>query len=208
MGGAPCIVEQALDLEAEFSVMVARGLDGDVAVYPCARNHHEERILAWSVLPGAFQPEIERDAQAIAQAMAEALDLVGVLCVELFLTRGGALLVNELAPRPHNSYHASLEACATSQFEQLVRAACGLPLGATDVHRPVAIVNLLGDAWQAGPPPFERALARPGVRLHLYGKGDSRPGRKMGHLSAQGTTPEDARRRALEAYALLVPPQG
>jgi len=201
VGEAPCVVEEALDLGAELSVLVARGPSGETAVYPAARNHHERQILAWSSLPGDFAPALEREARNLAHSIASALDVVGLLCVELFHTTDGRLLVNELAPRPHNSYHASPVACVTGQFEQLVRAVCGLPLGATDIVRPAAIVNLLGDLWKEGrTPAFERALALPGVSLTLYGKGEPRSGRKMGHLTALGATPHEARARALEAF--------
>ena len=204
VGEAPCVVEEALELAAELSVMVARGPSGEVAVYPAARNHHEKQVLLWSSLPGDFAPALEREARNLAQSVAHALGVVGLLCVEMFHTKDGRLLVNELAPRPHNSFHASTAACATGQFEQLVRAVCGLPLGATDIVRPAAIVNLLGDVWSRnGEPPFERALAVPGVSLTLYGKGEPRPGRKMGHLTALGATPHEARARALEAYSRL-----
>jgi 5-(carboxyamino)imidazole ribonucleotide synthase len=204
VGEAPCVVEEALELAAELSVLVARGPHGEVAVYPAARNHHERQVLAWSSLPGDFAPALEREARNLAQSVAHALGVVGLLCVELFHTKEGRLLVNELAPRPHNSFHASAAACVTGQFEQLVRAVCGLPLGATDIVRPAAIVNLLGEVWtRNGEPAFERALAVPGVSLTLYGKNDPRPGRKMGHLTAYGATPHEARARALEAYARL-----
>ena len=204
LGEAPCVVEEALDLAAELSVLVARGPHGETAVYPAARNQHERQVLAWSCLPGDFAPALEREARNLAQSIAHALGVVGLLCVEMFHTRDGRLLVNELAPRPHNSFHASASACVTGQFEQLVRAVCGLPLGATDVIRPAAIVNLLGEAWaKEGGPAFERALALPGVTLTLYGKGEPRPGRRMGHLTAFGATPHEARARALEAFARL-----
>lgn len=204
VGESPCVVEEALELGAELSVMVARGANGETAVYPAARNHHEHQVLHWSSLPGDFAPGLEREARNLAQAIASALEVTGLLCVEMFQTVDGRLLVNELAPRPHNSYHGSMAACVTGQFEQLVRAVCGLPLGATDIVRPAAIVNLLGDLWEGGrTPPLERALALPGVTLTLYGKGEPRPLRKMGHLTALGATPHEARARALEAFARL-----
>jgi len=204
LGGGPCVIEEALALEAELSVLVARGPTGQVAVYPPARNHHAERILAWSQLPGAFSPALTEEAQDLARRIAEALDVVGLLCVELFLTKDRRLLVNELAPRPHNSYHASPAACVTGQFEQLVRAVTGLPLGSTEIVAPAAIVNLLGETWLRGAPPaFEKALALRGVGLTLYGKGTPWPGRKMGHLTATARTPEEARARALQAASLL-----
>ena len=192
-GGGRAVVEQALDLESELSVLVARTPSGKVAVYPPSLNHHENRILDWSILPGPLPARITAEAVQIALDLALSLRLEGVLVVELFLLKDGRLLVNELAPRPHNSYHTTEVACVTSQFEQLVRAVCDLPLGSVDIVRPAAIVNLLGDLWRDGvPPPFEAALEIPGVRLHLYGKRAAVPGRKMGHLSATGRTPEEA----------------
>ncbi|HEX2572467.1 MAG TPA: 5-(carboxyamino)imidazole ribonucleotide synthase [Polyangia bacterium] len=189
----PCVVEQALPLEAELSVLVARRPSGAMAVYPVALNHHEHRILAWSVLPGPVSDRVATEAATLARGIAEGLGVEGLLVVELFLLGDGRLLVNELAPRPHNSYHASEIACATSQFEQAVRAVCDLPLGSVEVVRPAAIANLLGELWLgAHPPSFDAALAIPGVRLHLYGKRVPRPGRKMGHLSASGASPQEA----------------
>ncbi len=203
IGGGPAVAERALDLELEMSVMVARSPNGEITVFPPALNHHEERILAWSVIPAPIDREPIRQATDLARRIAAAIDLEGLLAVEIFLLRDGTVLVNELAPRPHNSFHASERACATSQFEQHVRSVCGLPLGSTDVVTPAAIVNLLGDLWVDGPPAFERALRLPGVRLHLYGKKGARPGRKMGHLSAIGATPAEAVARAQEAMAAL-----
>jgi 5-(carboxyamino)imidazole ribonucleotide synthase len=204
VGEGPCVVEEALALEAELSVLVARGVDGTSVAYPPARNHHVDRVLDWSQLPGGFDPPLVTRAQELATGIAAALDVVGLLCVELFLTRDGRLLVNELAPRPHNSHHGSEAACPTGQFEQLVRAVCALPLGAVEPARPSAIVNLLGDLWADGrTPDFAAALAVPGVRLVLYGKGDPRPGRKMGHLVALGDTPDGALARAREARTRL-----
>jgi 5-(carboxyamino)imidazole ribonucleotide synthase len=193
-----------LALDAELSVLVARRPSGEVAVHPPSLNHHEDRVLAWSVLPAPMPAAVLDEARALATRIADAIGLEGILAVELFRV-GGSLLVNELAPRPHNSFHATEVACLTSQFEQLVRAACDLPLGATDVTRPAAIANLLGDLWESGAPRFERALAVPGVRLFLYGKKDARPGRKMGHLLASGATPDDAVARVREALAALSP---
>ena len=175
-----------------------------ISVYPAALNHHENRILAWSVLPAPLPEKLARTAADLARQIAEAIAVEGLLAVEMFVTQKGALLVNELAPRPHNSFHATEVACATSQFEQQVRAVCDLPLGAPDVLRPAAICNLLGDLWLDHPQPkFDAALALPGVRLHLYGKRVARPGRKMGHLSATGATPEEAILRVQRARAML-----
>jgi 5-(carboxyamino)imidazole ribonucleotide synthase len=202
LGSAPCVAEKGLALEREISVMVARSPSGEMACFPSATNHHEHQILVWSVLPSHIAPELEAQAQKIAGEIGRALEVEGLLAVEMFVTRDGKLLVNELAPRPHN-YHASERACATSQFEQHVRAVCDLPLGSVELIRPAAIANLLGDVWLRGEPKFDRALAVPGVALHLYEKHTPRKGRKMGHLSAIGETPEEAVARVLEASGRL-----
>ncbi len=204
LGSSPLAVEKALPLEAEASVMVARRPSGESAVFPVSLNHHEERILDWNVIPAPLPGTLLRRAGEIGRGIAEALGVEGLLCVELFLLPGGEIVVNELAPRPHNSFHATEVGCATSQFEQLVRAVCDLPLGSTEVVRPAAVVNLLGDLWLGErPPDFAAALSLPGVRLHLYGKGEARPGRKMGHISAGAATAEEAVRLAKEARRLL-----
>jgi 5-(carboxyamino)imidazole ribonucleotide synthase len=206
LGGLPVVVEKALELELEISVMAARSPRGEVRSYPAARNHHERQILAWSVLPAGIADALEEAAQAVARGIVAGLGIEGLVCVEMFVTRDGDLLVNELAPRPHNSYHQSERACATSQFEQLVRASCNLPLGDTEVLTPAAIVNLLGDVWleaEGGKPDFAAALAVPGVRLHLYEKREARAGRKMGHLSATGRTGDEALERVLLAKSRL-----
>ncbi|MEO6526191.1 MAG: 5-(carboxyamino)imidazole ribonucleotide synthase [Gemmatimonadaceae bacterium] len=204
LGGRSSVAEQALDLELELSVLVARRASGEIIVYPPAVNHHERQVLAWSVLPGDLDPAIVAQAQSLARGIAECCALEGILAVEMFLLRDGRLLVNELAPRPHNSYHASELACPTSQFEQLVRAVCDLPLGAAEPVRPAAIVNLFGDLWSDGrQPDFAAALGVSGTRLFLYGKRGARPGRKMGHLAAIGGTPSDALRRVRRAAELL-----
>ncbi|MFO0626690.1 MAG: ATP-grasp domain-containing protein [Polyangiales bacterium] len=204
LGASPCVFERALEISSELSVLVARSPSGETAVYPAALNHHEERILAWSVLPGPVSPGHSRKAEEIARQIAQDLGVEGLLVVELFVTRDGELFVNELAPRPHNSFHATEVACLTSQFEQHVRAVCDLPLGSVEVVRPVAIRNLLGDLWLGETPPrFDEALGLPGVRVHLYGKRVARPGRKMGHLSAVGATPADAVSLVETAYARL-----
>jgi 5-(carboxyamino)imidazole ribonucleotide synthase len=199
-----CIVERALDLEAEISVMVARRPTGEHAVFPVALNHHEAGQLEWSVIPAPIAPPLADQATAIGVAIADALDVVGLLAVEMFVVRDGRLLINELAPRPHNSFHHTIEGCVTSQFEQLVRAICNLPLGVTDVLRPTAIANVLGNAWAPGRPPnFAGALMVPGTSIHLYGKREPRPARKMGHLTAMADTAVNARTRVLEAAAKL-----
>jgi 5-(carboxyamino)imidazole ribonucleotide synthase len=203
IGARAAVAEQALDLDYEISVMAARNPSGEVRSYPAARNHHENQILAWSVLPAGVPAELEARVESLAAAIIARLGLEGLLCVELFATRQGELLVNELAPRPHNSYHQSERGCVTSQFEQAVRAVCNLPLGDTSLITPAAIVNLLGDVWLDGEPNFAAALAVPGVRLHLYEKKAPRAGRKMGHLSATGSTAEEALERVLEAKRRL-----
>ena len=206
LGEQPAVAEQALDLDYEISVMAARNPSGEVRSFPAARNHHENQILAWSVLPAGIPAELESNAQALAAAIIARLNLEGLLCVELFVTKQGELLVNELAPRPHNSYHQSERGCVTSQFEQLVRTTCNLPLGDTSLITPCAIVNLLGEVWLDAPngiPNFPAALAVPSVRLHLYEKHTPRKGRKMGHLSSTGNTAEEALERVLEARRRL-----
>ena len=194
LGSSPVVVEKGLPLVSELSVMVARRPSGEISVFPPAFNHHEQRILAWSVIPSPLNANIAARAVELARGIAGAIALEGVLAIEMFLLEGDELLVNELAPRPHNSFHATERACHTSQFEQAVRAVCDLPLGSTEVVTPTAIANVLGDLWLGphGRPNFEAALSIPGVRLHLYGKNDARPGRKMGHLSAVAHTPEQA----------------
>lgn len=203
LGQRPCVVEQALDLDREISVMVARSPRGETKSFPSATNHHERQILIWSVIPSLISSEIEARAQKLACEIADSFTLEGLLAVEMFLTKSGDLLVNELAPRPHNSYHASERSCVTSQFEQCVRAVCDLPLGDVSVVQPAAIANLLGDLWLDHAPHFDRALAVPGVRVHLYEKHQPRKGRKMGHLSAVGATPQEAVERVLAAQKLL-----
>ncbi len=201
------VAEAALDLALEISVMAARSPSSEVRSYPAARNHHERQILAWSVLPADVDQRLEAEAERLAREIAEGLGIEGLVCVEMFVTRDGRLLVNELAPRPHNSYHQSERACATSQFEQLVRAACNLPLGATELEQPAAIHNLLGEVWLDAPggvPDFASALSIPTVRLHLYEKHEPRRGRKMGHLSATGANGDEALERVKEAYRRLL----
>ena len=203
LGSGPVLVEQFLDLELELSVLVARREDGEIATYAPAINHHEAGVLDWSTWPAMLPPDVSHQAMRVAEGIATTMGIVGLIAVEMFLTRDGRLLVNELAPRPHNSYHHSERGASTSQFEQFVRAVCGLPLGSVDVLRPCAIANLLGDLWGDGEPDFASALTIPDVRLHLYGKASARPGRKMGHLSAVGATVEEAREKVLTARARL-----
>jgi 5-(carboxyamino)imidazole ribonucleotide synthase len=206
LGGRTCLVEQMVDIDYEISVLVARRPSGDVAVYPPSRNHHTSGILTWAVAPAMITDAMSARAQALASAIATTIGIVGLLAVECFVTKSGELLVNELAPRPHNTYHHSERGFATSQFEQLVRAICDVPLGSTTLHAPSAIVNLLGEVWLHDTPPnIPDALEVPGTRLHLYGKAGARAGRKMGHLSAVGDSAQDALSRVLESYRRLSP---
>jgi len=204
LGSGPCVIERALELGYEISVLVARRPHGEVVAYAPALNHHEAQILDWSAVPAPVSPELYQQATDLALQIAQQLQVVGLLVIEMFVLKEGGLLVNELAPRPHNSYHASERACVTSQFEQAVRAVCDLPLGDPAVIKPAAISNLLGDVWLGKrPPAFDRALAIPGVRLHLYEKSVPRPGRKMGHLSAIGDTAQQAVDRVIQARNAL-----
>ncbi|WP_437228254.1 5-(carboxyamino)imidazole ribonucleotide synthase [Planctomicrobium sp. SH661] len=183
--GAEAILESLVDFEFELSVIAVRNPAGEIVCYDPILNRHQHHILDVSI---AAAPEISeaiaQEAKEIAVTVMQSLDVIGVLCVELFLTRDGKLLINEIAPRPHNSGHLTIDAHATSQFEQQVRAICGLPLGSTALRQPAAMANLLGDLWpEKGQPNWAAALKRPGVKLHLYGKTEARPGRKMGHLT-------------------------
>jgi 5-(carboxyamino)imidazole ribonucleotide synthase len=206
LGRRPVVVEQGVDIASELSVLVARTPSGTIATYPPAANHHVNGILAWSSIPGVGvgDGELATRARELAASIAESIAVEGLLCAEMFLSTSGALLVNELAPRPHNSYHESTEGCATSQFEQAVRAICDLPLGDTASLRPAAIANLLGELWANGESPdFTPVLASPQARLHLYGKRSARPGRKMGHIAATADTPSAAVERAVAARNAL-----
>lgn len=203
LGRVPCVLEAFVDFQREVSVIAARGADGQVAIFPLFENEHARHILDVTRAPASLSPFEETQAHEITRTILDALDYVGVICIELFHDRDGRLLVNEIAPRPHNSGHLTIDACATSQFEQQLRAVCGLPLGSTELLRPAAMANLLGDLWAGAPPRWEKACAVPGVALHLYGKKEPRPGRKMGHLTALARTPDEARRRVLSARAAL-----
>jgi len=190
--GDELILERAIDFEKEVSVIVARGPVGEMATFPVCENLHRDHILDITVVPARVSPSVEKSAAKLARAIAEKMNLVGLLAVEMFLQRDGNLLVNELAPRPHNSGHWTIEGCATSQFEQHVRAVCGLALGSTEILRPSAMANLLGDIWRDGEPHWAAALNVSGVHLHLYGKHHPRPRRKMGHLTALAENAEAA----------------
>jgi 5-(carboxyamino)imidazole ribonucleotide synthase len=203
IGGQEAILEAFVDFDREVSVVAARGLDGSFAHFGVIENRHHRHILDVSIAPAAVPPAVERAAVEIARGILEGLDVVGVLCVEMFLGRDGRLLVNELAPRPHNSGHLTFDACVTSQFEQQLRAICGLPLGSPELLRPAAMANLLGDLWAEGVPDWAAACRYPDVKLHLYGKAAARPGRKMGHLTALAATPEAALAKVVAARRAL-----
>jgi 5-(carboxyamino)imidazole ribonucleotide synthase len=204
VGGEEAVLEAFVDFECELSVVAARGADGEFAHYGALENRHANHILDLTVAPGRVPPRVARDAVEIARALLDKLEVVGVLCVEMFLTRGGRLLVNELAPRPHNSGHFTFDACVTSQFEQQLRAVCGLRLGSTQQMRAAASANLLGDLWAEGEPDWAAACAHSDVKLHLYGKHEARPGRKMGHLTALAATAGEALEKALSSRGALV----
>jgi 5-(carboxyamino)imidazole ribonucleotide synthase len=192
MRGVPCVLEKLLDLEREISVVVARRDDAQVATFPVAENEHANGILDTSIVPARISDHIAGEARSATLRIAHELDYVGVLCVEYFIVEGGRLLVNEIAPRPHNSGHYTINACITSQFEQQARILAGMPLGAVDQHTPAVMVNILGEAWDRRPPDWERLLGHPGVKLHLYGKSEARQGRKMGHVTCLAGTLEEA----------------
>jgi 5-(carboxyamino)imidazole ribonucleotide synthase len=197
IGRQEAVLEALVDFGCELSVVAARGLDGSFAHWGVIENSHRNHILDLSLAPAAVEPRVAEEAIALARAVLDQLEVVGVLCVEMFLDKRGRLLINELAPRPHNSGHLTIDAFVTSQFEQQLRAVCGLPLGSTELLRPAAMANLLGDLWAGDTanvePDWAAALAYPGLKLHLYGKLDARVGRKMGHLTALASTIEAAR---------------
>lgn len=203
VGHQEMVLEAFVEFSCELSVIGARGVDGSFAHWGVIRNDHRNHILDVSFAPPNLPPEVVQEAVDIARAVLETLGVVGVLCVEFFLTTSGKLLINELAPRPHNSGHLTFDACVTSQFEQQLRAVCGLPLGSTAYLRPAAMANLLGDLWQAGEPDWAAACAFPEVKLHLYGKMTPKPGRKMGHLTALADTADQAARLVQDARAAL-----
>jgi 5-(carboxyamino)imidazole ribonucleotide synthase len=203
LNGADGVLEGFVDFKKEVSVVCAREQDGSFVHYGVIENQHRNHILDVSFAPADVNETIKRDAVEIARSIANKLDYVGTMCVEFFVTLAGALLVNELAPRPHNSGHVTFGPCVTSQFEQQLRAVCGLELGSTDFYRPAAIANLLGDTWAKGEPNWAAALTHPNVKLHLYGKLKPRPGRKMGHLTATAGTSAEAVRLVRAARAAL-----
>ena len=203
LGRETCVLERFLPLDKEISVVAARGFDGEVRTWPVAENRHENGILDVSIAPARVPEEVAEKARALAIEVAQKLDYCGVLCVEFFVLQDGSLLVNEIAPRPHNSGHYTIDACVTSQFEQQVRVLCGLPLGDTAMHGPAVMVNLLGDLWAAGEPRWEQVLRHERAKLHLYGKSEARPGRKMGHFTVLGEHIEAALELALSIKAGL-----
>ena len=192
IGQAPAVLERFVDFEREISVLLARSIDGHTSVFPITENEHRRHILRTSRAPARVSAGLATEAQRLAARIAAALGHVGMLAVELFVTRDEALLVNELAPRPHNSGHYTFGACATSQFEQHLRAICGLPLGEPSLLRPCAMLNLLGELWHDGEPDWSPVFAHPSARLHLYGKRRASPGRKMGHVLVLGEDIERA----------------
>lgn len=206
LGGQDAILESYVNYEMEISVVAARGIDGSIAHYGTIQNEHRQHILDLSISPAPIESTITTQAVELACSVLEKLNVVGVLCVEMFLTTAGKLLINELAPRPHNSGHLTIDACVTSQFEQQVRAVCGLPLGSTRQLSPAAMAQLLGDLWQKGEPNWQAALTDPAVKLHLYGKQEARNGRKMGHLTAIADSTEEAVHRVLAARDALSTP--
>ena len=205
IGHQEAVVEKFIGLQAEISVVAARGLDGAIVQFPPFENRHRHHILDLTTVPATVTPDVARRAAEITRTVLEELQYVGVLCVEFFVSTEGELLVNELAPRPHNSGHLTIDAAVTSQFEQQVRAICGLPFGAPDIQRPAAMANLLGDLWIGGEPNWAAACRFNDVKLHLYGKTEPRPGRKMGHLTVVAPTVEQAQDRVIAARdALLI----
>jgi 5-(carboxyamino)imidazole ribonucleotide synthase len=205
LGGGEAVLEAWVDFACEVSVVAARGMDGAFVHFGVVENTHRDHILDLTVAPAAISPEATYEAVEITQGIFEELDIVGTACVELFLSTDGKLLVNEIAPRPHNSGHWTIDAAVTSQFEQQLRAVCGVPLGGTGQLRPAATANLFGDLWMEGEPEWTTALAFPEAKLHLYGKREARRGRKMGHLTALAGTTEAAAKLARAARASIAP---
>jgi 5-(carboxyamino)imidazole ribonucleotide synthase len=205
LGRVECVLEERLALETELSVVLARGDDGTIAPFPVGENRHRDGILETTVVPARVSRATADEARGTAGRVADALGYVGVLGVELFVANGGRIFVNEIAPRPHNSGHYTMDACSADQFEQQLRALCALPLAEPRLLSPVAMVNLLGDLWRAGTPRWGEVFSRPGVRLHLYGKAEPRAGRKMGHLNCLADDPDRALALALEARDALSP---
>ncbi|WP_350151704.1 5-(carboxyamino)imidazole ribonucleotide synthase [Nitrosomonas sp.] len=194
---AVCVLEKFMPLKCEISVVVARGGDGKMATFPVAENQHVNGILDVSIVPARISPQLTGKVQEIACQIAKSLNYQGVLCVEFFVLQDDELVINEIAPRPHNSGHYSIDACVTSQFEQQMRTLCGLPLGSTAQLSPAVMINLLGDVWRNGDPDWNIVLQHPAAKLHLYGKAEARPGRKMGHFTVLSSDIETALSEAL-----------
>ena len=218
LGGVPCVLEKRLPLKFEVSALIARGTNGATVVYPLAQNTHRDGVLSHTIVPAPdASPVLVAQAQQAALSIAAKLGYVGVLCVEFFVLEDGTMVANEMAPRPHNSGHYTVDACATSQFEQQVRAMTAMPLGDTRQHSPAVMLNILGDVWFPGgageskvhkgaapvTPPWNEVAAMPAARLHLYGKEDARPGRKMGHVNFTAPTLDEARTAARDCARLL-----
>ena len=218
LGGQPCVLEAEVNFDKELSLVVARGEAGDFAAYPLVENRHVNHILDVTVAPAEVQPEVCAEAESLARQLCEFLGLIGVVCIEFFLLpglqagaefgvwddrKGGRLLINEIAPRPHNSGHWTIEGAVTSQFEQQLRTVCGLGVGSTEQLRSAAMVNLLGDLWHRGEPDWQELLSIANAKLHLYGKGEARPGRKMGHITVTAATAAAALETGLAARAAL-----
>jgi 5-(carboxyamino)imidazole ribonucleotide synthase len=195
----PAVLEKYVDFAMEVSVVAARGIDGSFTHYGVVHNEHHRQILDVTIAPASVAEKVQKDAIEITRVVLEKLDVVGVLCVEFFVTKDDRLLINELAPRPHNSGHFTFDASVTSQFEQQLRSVCGLPFGSTEQFQPAAMANLLGDIWMDRAPNWAAACSFPNVKLHLYGKMQPRPGRKMGHLTALGPDASTAVRKARES---------
>jgi 5-(carboxyamino)imidazole ribonucleotide synthase len=203
--GAEGIYEAWVSFAQEISVVGARTLSGEFSAFPVFANSHANHILDVTCTPAALDSRLSQQAIELAEGILQKLDVVGLLTVEMFVSNDGRLLVNELAPRTHNSGHLTIDACITSQFEQQVRAVCGLPLGSTALRQPAAaMANLLGHLWAKGEPDWAAALSDPQIKLHLYGKAQARVGRKMGHLTTTGLTPEDCVERVTQARARLI----
>ena len=205
LNGEEAILEAFVEFEKEVSVVCARGQNGEFAHYGVIENEHSNHILDVSFAPAIVARRVYDEAIEIARSIVDTLGFVGTLCVEFFVTKDEKLLVNELAPRPHNSGHLTFDACVTSQFEQQLRGVCGLPLGSTEFYRPAAMANLLGDVWENGEPDWAKALELPDVKLHLYGKSEPRIGRKMGHITAMAETVQQATDLVRRARASLTP---
>lgn len=201
------IAEQFIQFSSEISVVAARGVSGEYVAYPPVHNIHRKHILDITYAPATVDATLANKATEITRDVMNQLAYVGTLCIEFFITTGGELLINEIAPRPHNSGHWTIDACVTNQFEQQVRAICGLPLGSAEQLRPAAMVNLLGDIWQDGEPDWAQVLTNADTKLHLYGKKDARPGRKMGHITVTATTSELVRKHVVEIKRILRIPE-